>query len=139
MKTKLLSVMIGLASVGVGFSAQSSNILENYQLALANDPVILKAQAEFEASKEGITQARSVLLPQINAFASAGMSSSESYVTDLGQTVDTDVDNTTWGASLSMQLYHHDTWLKLDNAKKTAHLSDLTYQSAKARFNCACC
>ncbi|GLX84296.1 outer membrane channel protein TolC [Thalassotalea loyana] len=131
MKTKLLSVMIGLASVGVGFSAQSSNILENYQLALANDPVILKAQAEFEASKEGITQARSVLLPQINAFASAGMSSSESYVTDLGQTVDTDVDNTTWGASLSMQLYHHDTWLKLDNAKKSAHLSDLTYQSAK--------
>ena len=129
MKTKLLSVMIGLASASIGFSAQSSDILENYQLALANDPVILKAQAEFEASKEGITQARAVLLPQINAFASVSAGSSESFL--AGNVIESDVDNTTWGANLSMQLYHHDTWLTLDNAKKAAHRSDLSYQSVK--------
>lgn len=123
--------MVGLASASAGFSAQSSDILENYQLALANDPVILKAQAEFEASKEGIVQARAVLLPQINASVSAGSSSREAYVEELDRIVDVDGDNTKWGASLTMQLYHHDTWLRLDNAKKSAHLSDLTYQTAK--------
>jgi outer membrane protein len=30
-----------------------------------------------------------------------------------------------------MQLYHHDSWLRLDNAEKSAHQSDLTYQVAK--------
>ncbi|QOL26813.1 outer membrane channel protein TolC [Thalassotalea sp. LPB0316] len=131
MKSKLLSVMVGLASVGVGFSAQSSDILENYKLALVNDPVILKAQAEFDASKEGITQARSVLLPQINAFAAATRLQDDRVIGPNFDIISTDINNTTWGANLSMQLYHHDSWLKLDNAKKSAHLSDLSYQSAK--------
>jgi len=30
-----------------------------------------------------------------------------------------------------MQLYHHDSWLRLNNAEKSAHQSDLTYQVTK--------
>jgi len=46
---------------------------------------------------------------------------------------DATVDSTRYqyGASLNMQLYHHDSWLRMDNAKKSAHRSDLSYQATK--------
>ena len=36
-----------------------------------------------------------------------------------------------YGANLSLELYRHSTWLRLDNAKKLAHQSDISYQVAK--------
>ena len=87
--------------------------------------------------KEDIEQARSVLLPQISASGGVSISERESQQSQLvGSDVvvyDTtsNTDATSFGANLNMQLYQHDSWLRLDNAKKAAHQSDLTYQVAK--------
>ncbi len=129
---KTLSTLIIAITAAIGSThAQADDLLTVYQQALLNDPVVLKSQAQFMIVKEDITQARSILLPQINA--TGGLSTGEQeFVANDNITVNTQESTSlTYGASLNMQLYHHDSWLRLGNAEKAAHQSDLTYQVAK--------
>jgi outer membrane protein len=129
MKKSLSTLIIAITSVFTSSNAQADDLLSVYQQALLNDPVVLKAQAQFAIVKEDIEQARSVLLPQLSA--KAGYSDSEREQFQSGQVVAYGSTGLDYSANLSMQLYHHDSWLRLDNAEKTAHQSDLTYQVAK--------
>ncbi|MDO6428061.1 outer membrane channel protein TolC [Thalassotalea sp. 1_MG-2023] len=136
MKKSVTSIIIGIVCATSSAFTYAQDLLSTYELAKANDPVVLKAQAQFNASQEGIVQARSLLLPQLSANASitASERDSQNYNSDLGgfgSNITTKTDSTSFGANLNMQLYHHDTWLRLDNAKKIAHRSDISYQVAK--------
>jgi outer membrane protein len=99
--------------------------------------VILKSQAQFMIVKEDIVQARSVLLPNLSASGTVSTNERESQQSQLIGSefvffdITSNTDSTSFGANLSMQLYHHDSWLRLNNAEKSAHQSDLTYQVAK--------
>jgi len=125
MKKTLSTLIIAIAGAVSSTGAQADDLLSVYQQALLNDTVVLKAQAQFEIVKEDINQARSALLPQISADGSISTSEQES------QQSQTKIDSTSFGANLSMQLYHHDSWLRLGIAEKSAHQSDLNYQVAK--------
>lgn len=132
MKTSLRYVLASILVSGVNYSAFADDLLSTYQQALKNDPVTLKAKAQFNAAKESINQARSALFPQLSAFASISKAENESYsVTRGDETLTNEVDNTRYGLNLNMQLYHHNTWLQLDNSKKAAHRSDIAYQLAE--------
>ncbi|NQZ26171.1 MAG: outer membrane channel protein TolC [Colwellia sp.] len=137
MKKTLSTLIIAITATFSSTQAQADDLLTVYQQALLNDPVVLKAQAQFMIVKEDIEQARSVLLPQINASGGISISERESQQTQLvGSDVvvyDTtsNTDATNFGANLNMQLYRHDSWLRLGNAEKSAHQSDLNYQVAK--------
>jgi outer membrane protein len=129
---KTLSTLIIAITAAIGSThAQADDLLSVYQQALLNDPVVLKSQAQFMIVKEDIVQARSVLLPQITASGGYQMGEQESYSPISRSVSDTEFTSLTYGAKLNMQLYHHDSWLRLDNAEKAAHQSDLTYQVAK--------
>lgn len=137
MNKTLSTLIIAITTAISSTQAQADDLLTVYQQALLNDPVVLKSQAQFMIVKEDIVQARSILLPQINASGGISISERES---EQSQIVGSDVvfyditsntDVTNFGANLSMQLYQHDSWLRLGNAKKAAHQSDLTYQVAK--------
>lgn len=130
MKKTITALFIGLTCAASSTLANAEDLLSAYQQAQANDPVVLRAHAEYLSSKEGIEQARSVLLPQINASASYTDGESEGF-DKLNNIVTTDTKNFSYGATLSMELYRHSTWLQLDNAKKLAHQSDISYQAAK--------
>ncbi|MCW8833212.1 MAG: outer membrane channel protein TolC [Colwellia sp.] len=130
MKKTLTTLIIAVSS------ALSANVLADdlqsvYQQALLNDTVVLKAQAQYKIVEEDIAQARSALLPQINASASYSDGESESYTALTDKVSTTEFNSLGYGASLNMQLYHHDSWLRLDIAEKSAHQSDLVYQVAK--------
>ena len=129
MKKTLSTLIIAIASAITSVNAQAEDLLTVYQQALLNDTVVLKAQAQYEIVKEDIEQARAALLPQINAFGSYSDGESETYVSNSKLT--TEFNSLSYGASLNMQLYHHDSWLRLDLAEKSAHQSDLVYQVAK--------
>jgi len=129
MKKTLSTLIIAIASAMTANNAQADDLLSVYQQALLNDTVVLKAQAQFEIVKEDIDQARSALLPQISAYGSYSDGESESYL--AGSTLTTEFNSLGYGASLNMQLYHHDSWLRLNIAEKSAHQSDLVYQIAK--------
>lgn len=135
MKKTLTSIFIGLTCLSVSSLSYAEDLVSIYEQAKANDPVVLKAQALYRASEEDIEIARSVLLPQIAAYGAYTDTSTDTYVpsTEFTQSISGNVDTErkSYGASLSMELYHHDSWLNLSNAKKSAHRSDLTYQLAK--------
>jgi outer membrane protein len=136
MKKTLSTLIIAIASAMAATNAQADDLLSVYQQALLNDTVVLKAQAQFNIVKEDIVQARSALLPQLSGYASYTDGSSESYNPPIetlpnGVISETEYDSLSYGANLNMQLYHHDTWLRLGIAEKSAHQSDLSYQVAK--------
>ena len=131
MKISFRNIALTIVASVVCNSLHAEDLLTSYQQALRNDPVTLKAQAQFMATKEAIEQTRSVLLPQINAFGSITKSENESYSAPSNNISSSEVARTGFGASLNMQLYHHNSWLQLDNAKKNAHQGDIAYQLAK--------
>ncbi|SEK67912.1 outer membrane protein [Colwellia chukchiensis] len=136
MKKTITALLIGFTCAASSTFAHAEDLLSVYQQAQANDPVVLRAQAQFQASKEGIEQAGAVLLPQLSASASYSKSENEFIPTSdsgqsLGQILTNKSDTTRYGINLEMQLYHHNSWLTLDNAKKRAHQSDVAYQLAK--------
>ncbi|TPH18567.1 outer membrane channel protein TolC [Litorilituus lipolyticus] len=131
MKKSLSTLIIAIAGALSSTSAQADDLLTVYQQALLNDPVVLKAQAQFKVVQEDIVQARAVLLPQISANGSYSDGERESYSRLTGNVSTVEFNSLGYGANLNMQLYHHDSWLRLDNAEKSAHQSDLTYQVAK--------
>lgn len=130
MKKTLSTLILAISAALTSAQANADDLLSVYQQALLNDPEVLKAQAQFMIVQEDIVQARSALLPQISA--SGGYTSGERELIGDDLTVYTRGSNIlTYGAALNMQLYHHDSWLRLDNAEKAAHQSDLSYQIAK--------
>ena len=137
MKKTLSTLIIAIASAITSANAQAEDLLTVYQQALLNDTVVLKAQAQYEIVKEDIEQARAVLLPQISAQGIISTNQSESqqsqFIDDdvVFFDVEVDTDSTSFVANLNMQLYHHDSWLRLDTAEKSAHQSDLLFQVAK--------
>jgi outer membrane protein len=128
MRKTITAIFIGLACAASSSLANAEDLLSVYQQAQANDPVVLGAHAQYLATEEAIEQARAVLLPQISGSASYTDGETESFQNKI---VTIESENFTYGATLSMELYRHSTWLRLDNAKKLAHQSDISYQVAK--------
>jgi len=131
MKKTLSTLIIAITAAISSTHVQADDLLTVYQQALLNDPVVLKSQAQFMIVKEDIEQARSVLLPQISANGGYSIGEQEFVGNDNITVITQESDSLTYGANLNMQLYHHDSWLRLGNAEKAAHQSDLTYQVAK--------
>jgi outer membrane protein len=126
MKKTISALIIGLICATSTTLVNAEDLLSVYKQAQKNDPTVLKSQALYNATKEGIVQARSALLPGLNG--SAGFSKSKG---GLEGNTTSKSDTMSYGLSLSMDLYKHSSWLKLDNAKKSAHQSDVSYQAAK--------
>ncbi|TWX68786.1 outer membrane channel protein TolC [Colwellia demingiae] len=131
MNKTLSTLIIAITAAISSTQAQADDLLTVYQQALLNDPVVLKAQAQFMIVKEDIVQARSVLLPQITASGGYNIGEQESYSNFSSSVINNEFSSLTYGANLNMQLYHHDSWLRLGNAEKAAHQSDLAYKVAK--------
>lgn len=126
MKKTISALIIGLICATNTSLVNAEDLVSVYQQAQKNDPTVLKAKAMFKSSKEGIKQARAFLLPQFDASASFGKGSGNQEGNKSA-----DYETTKVGIGFSMELYKHSTWLRLDNAKKSAHQTDVSYQAAK--------
>jgi len=126
MKKTISALIIGLICATSTTLVNAEDLLSVYKQAQKNDPTVIKSKALYKASKEDIVQARSVLLPYLSGSASYTLSERGAE----GNTV-SDTEQMSYGLELNMQLYKHSSWLRLDNAKKSAHRSDVSYQSAK--------
>jgi len=126
MKKTFTALIIGLVCAATSSLANAEDLLSVYNQAKASDPTVLKSRALFNASREGIEQARAVLMPSLSGSASYNRSKNyrESVLTSESGT-------TSYGIDFGIQLYNHTSWLRLDNAKKSAHRSDIAYQAVK--------
>lgn len=103
-------LLLGLAVSNV---AQAIDLLEAYRLALANEPTYRAARAEADASREVLPQARSQLLPNLQAAGS--QSQAETSQTSHGQggpetTRQFDYSSSNYSVTLRQPLYRPQAW-----------------------------
>ncbi len=125
-------------SIGLPSDANAENLLDIYRQAATNDPTILAAEASTRAGQEGISQARSALLPQLTARYNTGNNRTvddPGFRTFGAITIPTgstnETDTSTWTLNLNQQIYHHDSWIGMSQAKKRAEQSRLSFEAEK--------
>ncbi|HVL58293.1 MAG TPA: TolC family outer membrane protein [Burkholderiaceae bacterium] len=107
-------------------SAQTLDLVEAYQAALANDAQVAAARAQLEATRERIPQARALQLPAASASAAASR-----------QHVDTDVAPSrdfsplSFGVSLSYPLYRPVNAVTLQQSRLQVGIAELQYAQAE--------
>jgi outer membrane protein len=144
-----LAVLLVVAS-GV---AEAKDLVEVYDDALHNDPVIRQADANRLASRESRPQALSALLPQLNATAAGTRDHSSGFQSQLFQvssptstnpnatqlvvtrTAD-EIDNTIqqWGLNLRQNIFSWSNWMTLKAANSQVAEAEATYQAAEQQL-----
>lgn len=145
-KTKIIGVTL-IASI-LSVNVMADNLLDIYRLAKDNDPTLLASEAGTKAASERVNQSMAFLLPQINASASYSKSSNESssvsdtLVVPLDSTVpsmqnhqesesESDSTTTSYGITLTQEIYNHATWLTLRQSEKQALQSNINHEGSK--------
>jgi len=132
-------LLIGFAAFGAPVLVNAASLLEVYQQALQSDPLIHEAEARRLAALEASPQARSALLPQINASGSwESVNSSGSGVqfdSDLNVfrpvTSDSESDTTQWGVELRQTLFRWDQVVTLKQAGKRVTKAEADREAAQ--------
>lgn len=132
MKKTLISALVML---GCGFAtsnATAEDLLQVYQIALANDTQVLKAKANRDAQEHNVDGARAALLPQIGFEMGYSKTDTNFNMTNPQTGTDSyESDSFTRGISLSQTLFNFSTWKSLNIAQKQAMQADASYQLAQ--------
>ena len=112
--------------IAVAPIANGENLMDVYELALLNDPLVREAEATRMASVEAKPQARSALLPQLNFSgtrsddSSDGLSSFFDFITGQQEPnfQDSESDSTSFTLDLTQTLFRWDQWIGLKQAEK---------------------
>lgn len=122
---KLCEFILSTAAAGViglcAGQAQAADLIDTYQLALQQDPVIEAARAAFQSIQEAQPQARSALLPQIELSASRIETESEVDSPGAGgiaifQSRSLSLATDGYTLNLIQAIYHRDFFVALDQA-----------------------
>lgn len=122
-------------------TAGAEDLLQAYEQARASDPVLAQAEATKLATREGVVQARSLLLPQLNASYSYSRShgtdsTTQPFSTANGfQLFNFTSSHYNYGTQLqgvlSQTLFNFSDWANLKAAHASARSQDATYASAE--------
>jgi len=128
MRLKLLTLALALSALPL--AGHSEDLLDAYREARANDPVLSGAEATRLATGEGVTQARALLLPQLNGSygiqqQSAGSQLSNQTLAGAGHSRTRDLS-----ATLTQSVVDLSQWATLSAARSTARSQDATYDAA---------
>jgi outer membrane protein len=137
---KLLPLSLALALVPAFASAE--DLIQVYDLARQNDPVLSGAEAQRESISEGVDQATSQLLPQISASLDFNDSTRDQYSAgisadaegNLGPRVSnqsSDGRSTTLTGSLTQSIIDFSKWTARKAAKELEHRGDSLYVQAE--------
>jgi len=142
-KSFVLACGVAISLLGAGL-AQAENLLEVYQAAVKNDPVIREADARRMAALEAKPQARALLLPQVNLNGQIYTANSDSQSTSqqlnvatglpvtVGYKSTTDVSQYwDYSALLTQTVFRWDQWQNLKRASSEVALAEANYRAAQ--------
>lgn len=128
MRLKLLTLALALSALPL--AGHSEDLLDAYREARANDPVLSQAEATRLAVGEGVTQARALMLPQLNGAYSLNQQPIGSAATS-GVLAGSDHSRSReLSATLQQSVVDLSQWANLSAARSTASAQDATYQAA---------
>ncbi|MFC3121167.1 outer membrane channel protein TolC [Agaribacter flavus] len=138
MKKTLISIVLGF---GLANTALADDLMTVYQIAVENDPLINRAEAQKDVAYSGISLSRASLLPQITGSVSYSDGSRETFNQQSDRDEngnleffevagDVDSESLSYGVELNMSLYDHSDWLNMDRAELVAQQSDAALAAA---------
>ncbi|AWB68182.1 outer membrane channel protein TolC [Saccharobesus litoralis] len=116
MKKALLSA-IAIALTGMSTQMNAASLIDIYNQAVENDPLIQEAKANYQSTVQDLDISRGTLLPTIDATISYGDDKRR------------DVKSTSALVSLQQEIYKHDSWLSLSQTEKSIKQAELVYQA----------
>ena len=133
-----LALALGAALAG---PAAAADLMEVYELARANDPVIGAIDAQRLAIGENVVQARALLLPNINGTASFTDSDNESTFIDSIPSSDGsvtfgpgsgegDTSNRTYRVTLLQSIFNFANYTRLASTKALKSRAEADYEAA---------
>lgn len=134
---------LGLSAALVSVpSVQGADLVEVYQRAVQNDPLVREAEAIRLAALEAKPRALSALLPQFGVTGAIGQGDSESTSTfpqriAAGDVVnvptqrETDSDSVQYQLQLTQSVFHWDQWVALRQASSQVAQAEADYQAAQ--------
>ena len=139
-KMKLLTLVVSLFLLTKSAVGQEG-LIEIYQRALQNDPMIREAEANYLVMLETKPQARSAVLPSLtlSAGASVGNSTNPNPATNFMTGEPSKVvvssesrrDSSDWSVALTQTLYNRGQFIALRQADKQVARAEIGYQLAK--------
>ncbi len=137
---KLLPLSLALALVPAFASAE--DLIQIYDLARQNDPVLSGAEAQRLSTAEGVDQATSQLLPQISAALSFSDSSQDDYTAGVGRdqqgvlaprvtTTTSDGRGTVLTGQLTQSILDFSKWTARKAAQELSRRGDSLYVQAE--------
>lgn len=120
MKFKIRSLCAALTLAASAQAVQADDLLQIYQQALTNDPLVLQAQAQRDALFERIEQSRAPLLPSISANVGYDKAWNDPNY---------DTSGLAGNIKLNQVIYDHSVWVGLSLAEKAASQADSSYAS----------
>ncbi len=128
-------------------AAPAADLIEVYQRAVQNDPLIREADANRLASRESKPQALAALLPQLNASGSYQRAESdgssvfpvnvvdpdtlENRIEVLNRATEQTLDSTLYQIQLRQTLFRWDQWQTLKRADAEVAQAEADYQAAQ--------
>lgn len=125
MKFKIRTICAALTLAATTSAVQADDLLQIYQQALTNDPIVLQAQAQRDSLYEKIEENRAPLLPTISA--SVGYNKNWHNEDTIENT---NASGLNAGVSLNQVIYDHSAWVGLSLAELAASQADSIYASA---------
>ncbi len=112
-------------------AAQTADLQEIYRLALVQDANFQAAQNRFLAEREAKPQARSFLLPQINANARYEKNYEDFERQELNLSESTDFETQTYVLSIDQVLFNRDFFISLSQADNTVARAEAELEAAR--------
>lgn len=112
-----IGISFGLASTA---SVAAPGLVDVYQMAQMHDAKLAQAQASYQAEQEIMVQARALLLPEINATATA--QNPDISDSDITQAI---------GIELNQALFNKQAFSRFEQAKSQLKVSELKYRLAE--------
>ena len=132
MVKKLLAIALGAACSGALSPVAADDLLQIYRDALASDPVLASARANWVATQENVPQARAGLLPNVGLAANATYEDFyEKIHVDPAPTIRESFPQTGYTVSASQPLYRPQNSIALSQAKQQVGQSDFVLSSAQ--------
>ena len=132
MVNRLIAIALGATLSSALSPASADDLLQVYRDALASDPVLASARANWAATQENVPQARAGLLPSVGLAANAGEEDFyEKIHVDPSQTVRERFPQLAYTVSASQPLYRPQNSIALSQAKQQVGQSDFVLSSAQ--------
>ncbi|MEC4728585.1 outer membrane channel protein TolC [Shewanella sp. D64] len=125
MKFKIRTICAALTLAATTSAVQADDLLQIYQQALTNDPIVLQAQAQRDSLYEKIEENRAPLLPTISASVGYNKNWHNEDTVE-----NTNASGLNAGVSLNQVIYDHSAWVGLSLAELAASQADSIYASA---------